>query len=275
MLYILTLNWNGIDKLTKLYHSLIPALGNLSYTWLIKDNASKDNSVEIIKSWEGNIKVIPYKDNQQNFATGMNYLFANASPADNDIIMLLNNDVVFNDTVSVGNMLSILNKDATVGAVGGRLLFPDTQNLQHAGVIFDKQYNTPMHFRVNEPSDEHAQKNRLFQVVTGAVLLTKADYYRNACKTNKSGLLGMDENFHWAFDDVDLCLSIHYSMKKKIVYCGDTNISHEQSATLKKNPANKLFINHNLLYLFDKWKKTYVIDGDIYRGDTRHNLYRG
>lgn len=272
--YIFTLNWNGCDKMRNLYNSLIPSLKNIDYEWIIKDNGSKDNSVETIKSWEGNIKVIPYKDNQQNFAAGMNYLFANASPADNDNILLLNNDVVFNDTTSISNMLSILSKDTTVGAVGARLTFPGTQALQHAGVIFDKQYGTPMHFRLNETSDEHAQKNRLFQVVTGAVLLTKAEYYKNAY-TNKSGARGMDEGFHWAFDDVDLCLSIYYNLKKKIVYCGNTNISHEQSATLKKNPANKLFINHNLQYLFDKWKKRYAIDGDIYRNDNRHNLYRG
>ena len=37
------------DKLTKLYQSLIPALGHTSYTWLIKDNGSKDNTVETVK----------------------------------------------------------------------------------------------------------------------------------------------------------------------------------------------------------------------------------
>lgn len=275
MLYILTMTWNGCDKLTKLYQSLIPALGHTSYTWLIKDNASKDNTVETVKEWEGNIKVIPYKDNRQNFAEGMNYLFAEAAPADNDLIMLLNNDIIFNDTTSLSNMLAILHKDPTVGAVGARLLYTGTDKLQHAGVVFDKTYKTPLHFRVGQVSDADAEKNRLFQVVTGAVLVTKADYYRNAFNKNKSGARGMDENYHWAFDDVDLCLAIKYHMDKKIVYCGNTNIFHEESATLKKNPANKLFLSHNIKHLFEKWQKTYVIDRDIYTNDTRHNLYRG
>jgi GT2 family glycosyltransferase len=141
-------------------------------------------------------------------------------------------------------------------------------------VVFDKTYKTPIHFRVGQTSDADAEKNRLFQVVTGAVLITKADYYRKAF-TNKSGAPGMDENYHWAFDDVDLCLSIKYNMNKKIVYCGNTNIWHEESATLKKNPANKLFLTHNLQYLFSKWKDRYAIDRDIYTSDPRHNLYRG
>lgn len=275
-LYILTLTWNGIDKLTKLYQSLIPALGHNSYTWLIKDNASKDNTIETVKSWEGNIKAISYKDNQQNFAAGMNYLFDQASPADNDTIMLLNNDVIFNDTVSIDNMLNILNKDASVGIVGARLLYTDTDKLQHAGVVFDKryQYKAPIHFRAGQATDAEAEKNRLFQVVTGAVLITKADYYRNVFNKNKSGSRGMDENYHWAFDDVDLCLSVRYNMNKKIVYCGSTNIFHEESATLKKNPANRLFLNHNFLHLADKWQKICTLDKDIYTSNPKYNLYR-
>lgn len=274
MLHILTLTWNGADKLQKLYTSLIPALGNISYTWWIKDNGSTDNTVEIAKTFEGNVKVIAYKDNRQNFAQGMNYLFHECSPADNDTIMLLNNDIIFNDTTSIKNMLSVLHKDPTVGAVGARLLYTNSNLIQHCGVVFDTQYKTPMHFRAGQPSDEAAEKNRLFQVVTGAVLVTPAECYRKACTTNKSGIVGMDENFHWAFDDVDLCLAINYNQKKKIVYCGETNIFHEESATLKKNPTNKLFLNHNLKYLFDKWQKSYVVDRDIYTRDAKHNLYR-
>ena len=271
----MTLSWNGLDKLTKLYKSLMPTLGHLPYSWLIKDNGSKDNTVETVKSWEGNISVIPYKDNRHNFAEGMNYIFSHASPADNDHIMLLNNDVIFNDNTSISKMMEIMQKDHTVGAVGARLLYTGTDQLQHAGVVFDKTYNTPTHFRAGERTDKEAEKNRLFQVVTGAVLITKADFYRNAFNKNKSGAKGMDEGFHWAFDDVDLCLAIKYRMDKKIVYCGETNIFHEESASLKKNPVNKLFMTHNVQYLFDKWKGTYSIDKDIYANNPRYNLYRG
>ena len=105
-------------------------------------------------------------------------------------------------------------------------------------------------------------------------MLTKGEYFRNAWKDNKSGTHGMDENYHWAFDDVDLCLSIKYNMEKKIVYCGKTNIFHEESATLKKNPTNKLFMLHNVNYLQKKWDKRYSLDQDIYKADPKYNLYQ-
>jgi GT2 family glycosyltransferase len=273
MLHILTLTWNGADKISKLYDSLMPALEGIDYQWWIKDNASKDNTVELAKAWKGNIEVIPYKDNRQNFSEGCNFLFEASKANDKDYIMLLNNDIIFNDKHSIKNMLSIIQNDDTVGMVGGRLLFTDTDLLQHAGVIFHPTYKTPMHFRAGQKSDDAAQANREFQVVTGAVAITRADYYRNAFD-NKSGIKGMDENYHWAFDDVDLCLSIKYNMGKKVVYCGGTKIFHEESASLKKNPTNKLFLNHNLGYMFSKWKDRYVIDLDAYTKDPKHNLYK-
>jgi len=273
-LWILTLNWNGADKLRKLYPTLIASLSDVDFEWLIKDNNSSDDSVEYLKSIGNNkIIVIPYKDNRQNFSAGVNYLFNAISPSDNDLIMLLNNDVVFNDTTSISNMLSIINTDNDVGAVGCRLLYTGSNKLQHAGVVFDTTYKTPMHFRVGQVSDAQAEKNRQFQVVTGAVFITRADLFKKANVKNPSGISGMDENYHWAFDDVDLSLSIKYNMEKKIIYCGQTNIFHEESATLKKNPANKMFLQHNLNYLFGKWRSRYVIDKDIYIQKPNHNLY--
>lgn len=273
MLNILTLSWNGCDKLTKLKESLIPALEGIDYTWFIKDNGSKDDTVKVASEWGDKVKVLPYKDNRQNFSQGVNYCFEAAKPADSDLVMLLNNDVVFNDTVSIRSMLDIIQKDASVGAVGARLLYTDSSLLQHAGVVFNPTYHTPMHFRAGQETDAASQRNRQFQVVTGAALITRAVLYRNVFEKNASGAKGMDEGFHWAFDDVDLCLSIKYNMGKKIVYCGSTNIFHEESATLKKNPANKMFLPHNLKYLFAKWKGRYTIDQDIYTNDAKHNLY--
>lgn len=275
MLHLLTLTWNAADKLSKLHDSLMPALEGIDYHWWIKDNASKDNTVEMAKAWEGNITVLPYKDNRQNFSEGCNYLFHAAKPDDNDYVMLLNNDIIFNDTQSIKNMLSLIQNDSSVGVVGARLLYTNTDLIQHGGVVFAPSYKTPMHFRVGQKTDENAERNREFQVVTGAVCITKAEYFKKAFDKNKSGIVGMDENYHWAFDDVDLCLSIKYNMNKKVVYCGNTNIFHEESVSLKKNPVNKLFLPHNLQYLFRKWDGRYIIDQDIYNKDSRYALYRG
>lgn len=271
MLNILTLTWNKCDSLVKLKESLIPALDGIDYTWFIKDNASVDNTVETASTWGDKVKVVKYKDNNQNFAEGMNYIFDLASPADNDLVLLLNNDVVFADTTSIKKMISALKDD--IGVVGAKLLFTDTNKLQHAGVVFTS-HMLPIHFRRFEADDDHATKNRLFQAVTGAVMLAKAGDYRAVCQTNASGVKGLCEKLVWCFDDIDACLAIANNTKKKILYCGDTKIFHEESASLKKNPVNKLYMQHNVSYFLGKWRGKCVSDLDRYTMDSKYNLYK-
>ena len=76
MLHILTLNWNAKDKISDLYKSLLPNLEGLDYTWHIKDNASKDGSIDEIKNWNNSkINLIEYGHNRDSYAVGMNRLF--------------------------------------------------------------------------------------------------------------------------------------------------------------------------------------------------------
>lgn len=274
-LYIFTLNWNKSKELEKLKETLLPNLTDIPFTWMIKDNASTDNSADVVKSWEDSkkqINLFKYADNKQNFSEGMNYLFHQATPKDNDYVMLLNNDVIFNDTTSIKSMLSLINKDKNIGIVGAKLLFTNTDTIQHYGVVFESPHRLPMHYRIREQDSKESSKNRLFQAVTGAVLLMKAGDYKNVYK-NDNGVVGMDEQFRWSFDDVDLCLAVSKNMNKKIVCCGNTNIFHEQSASLKRNPVNKLFMNHNVNRLLEKWNNRYIVDKHLYVQDDKYNLY--
>ena len=275
-LHILTLHWNHIEKLTALKESFIPTLTLLpkqyKINWLIKDNKSADNSVEVIKSWnEPMITLYEYPNNNQNFSEGMNYLFSKTSADDEDYILLLNNDVVFNDTKSLQNMINIMNDDS-VGVVGCRLLYKDSDKLQHAGVCFNKHKN-PYHINSGIVSNKDSLKNREFQAVTGAVLLTKAKYYKNAY-TNKDGNKGLNQDLRWSFDDIFFTLSIKYNLGKKIVYCGNTNIYHEESVSLKKNPVNKMFQQHNLNILHSTWNDKIIVDDHLYLNNPNYNLYK-
>jgi len=97
------------------------------------------------------------------------------------------------------------------------------------------------------------------QAVTAALALTRGKEFGNIW-TNKDGSRGMDEGFFWCFDDVDACLSIKYKQNKRVVYCGKTKIYHEESASLKKNPVNKLMSPHNVGYFRKKWGGVYKKD---------------
>lgn len=275
MIYTLTLNWNGLDKLKRLAPSFEQAAKHLNQDviWHIRDNGSSDGSVEWLQSICGpsphlenldilNAKVLFVDHNRDNFAQGVNSLIDLAAPTDEDFVLLLNNDVEFLDERSIVKMMNLM-KDPKVGVVGARLLYNGTNKLQHAGVIFGERYGKmPYHYRHKEQSDSAAESNRRFQAVTAA-----------CCLIRGSALQRMDEKFSWAFEDIDLCLRIG-KQGWKVVYCGETNIFHEESASLKKNPVNKLFLSRNVSYFKKKWFGKYDLDHEKYLKNPNFNLIK-
>jgi len=272
-LFIFTLNWNGADKLKNLYPNLINNLSDLDYTWWIKDNGSIDESLQVISSFNNDrVKVLSCEHNSDPFALGMNRLFKEANPEDEDIILLLNNDIVFNDNNSIKNMLKLIDNNK-VGVVGARLLYPNSDLLQHAGVIFHSANRLPVHFKAKAKSDRYDKLNREFQAVTGAVWMTKAAYYRNIAFNEMSQLHGLDESYVWMYEDIDACLNIKYVQKKKVVYCGNTSIFHEESSSLKKNPMNRIYLNHNINTFRRKWHNVYQVDDFSYLNNPNHLIF--
>jgi GT2 family glycosyltransferase len=259
-LIVLTLHWNQKDLIERLYKTLIPAVEMFDYKWYVKDNGSKDGSIDFLKSIENDrVDVLYCGHNTDSFSSGMNILFERANPADDDVIMLLNNDLWFVDKKSVVEMHKLLTDDT--GVVGARILYPDGKRLQHAGVYFSKKYNYfPYHYRHKEIDDADSRKTREFQAVTGALMLVRAGDYRRVCTDNKSGRVGMREALFWSFEDIDLALAVKYNMHKKVMYCGKTEVYHEESATLKKNPMHKLMLGNNVKVFREKWNGIYKHD---------------
>lgn len=262
-IHIFTLNWNGSLLLEKLEPGLIRNLKNtqLDYEWYIRDNGSKDESIKKINAWDNSkITVFDIGHNRDNFSQGVNYLFNKTATKDDDLILLLNNDVVFNDDVSLSNMLKLMTPD--VGIVGARLLYPGTNNLQHAGVIFSERYNSmPYHFRHKLESRPEDELNRYFQCVTAACCFISALDFKNAGQ--------MPEEMNWSFEDV--LLNLRIGQLKKIAYCGNTNISHGESISLKKNPVNKLFLSKNVENFRKLSKGLYHLDEDKYLNNPNYN----
>lgn len=264
-IHILTLSWNGADKLEKLKPGLFKNLDNLDFIWHIRDNGSKDNTVELSKSWDDSrVKIYEIGHNRGSFSDGVNYLFEQANPNNNDLILLLNNDVIFNDTTSLLNMIKLQRK-TSAGVVGARLLYEDGR-VQHSGIIYSKSFKCmPWNFRRGEIATKESEQNKYFQSVTAAVCFIKASSFKRVG--------GMNPRLKWAFDDCDLCLEI--GKQDKITYCGQTNITHFESETLKKNSYNKLFLQHNVKEFKRKWwgngGPLYKIDHDLYLRNPNYN----
>ena len=117
--------------------------------------------------------------------------------------MFLNDDMEI-----VGeNWLVLLMEKAVlpyVGAVGAKLLYPDTDIIQHAGITNLRVGPAHKLQFAHDTEDHYFGQNRGVHDmlgVTGACLLVKKTIFE------KSG--GFDETLAVAFNDVDLCYKIY------------------------------------------------------------------
>lgn len=262
MIHILTLTYNGISKLKKLQKSLYDNLADQNFIWHIRSNGCSDKTSEIAFYWP-HVKLLVKDHNRDSFSKGVNSLFELSGAEDNDLVLLLNNDIEFKSPNNIKQMISLLNKEKA-SMCGCRMLYSNTNTVSHAGVAFSiKRNNLPWNLHAGQKSrKEFDQKNRYFQAVTAACCLIRAKDFKE--------VNGMDENYFWMYEDIDLCLKIK-ELNKKIVYCGKTEIDHETSATLKTNNYNKLMLNKNVGYFKNKWNGKYKIDLEKYEEDSSYN----
>ena len=96
-----------------------------------------------------------------------------------------------------------------VGAVGAKLFFPDTTNIQHCGIV--NLYNGPSHayygyddVLVNE---YYLRRSAIYNwiAVTGACLSIKSSDFKS--------VNGFDENLGIAYNDISLCYSLEHGIQ--------------------------------------------------------------
>ncbi|RAP53961.1 MAG: hypothetical protein BZ137_04840, partial [Methanosphaera sp. rholeuAM130] len=140
---IVVVNRDGLDHLKRLFGSM-NAVSDFypNFEVVVVDNASKDGSVEFVKSWDEFNVVCIENDVNESFSRANNQALDVAS---GEYLLFLNNDV---EPLSgfLNYMMESLLSDENVGAVGARLFYPDCSSsklnheksfsVQHNGIVF-------------------------------------------------------------------------------------------------------------------------------------------
>lgn len=116
-IYILILNWNGINHLKYMLPSLLECEYPEHTKFIVIDADSNDNSVEYVESLNyKNINILKL-DNNYGWAKSNNIGIQHAYKAGADIIVLLNNDMKFSKYWLI-DTVKIFNSKNDVGMVG-------------------------------------------------------------------------------------------------------------------------------------------------------------
>lgn len=201
---------------------------------IVVDNASSDDTARLLERAPLPLRVLSNEQNE-GFARACNQ---GALAAAGDVLVFLNND-----TEPEPGWLEPLRtalEDATVGAVGARLLYPATRRIQHAGLALNPD-GVPDHlWRCAEAEDPRATDPQDVAMVTGACLAIRRDLFER--------LGGFDETYRNGVEDVDLCLAVA-AAGLRVRYEPRSVVLHHEGATAGRFDH----VEANLKRFREKW----------------------
>jgi hypothetical protein len=131
--------FNKVELTRQCLISLAEVTDNVHYEVIVVDNASTDGTESLLATLGGDVQIIQNKENL-GFAKGNNQ---GAQAARGRYLVFLNND-----TIPKKGWLKSLVDEVTVhpdvAVVGSKLLYPD-DTIQHAGVVFSRQFQMRMY----------------------------------------------------------------------------------------------------------------------------------
>lgn len=235
LVYVILVNYKGLQDTIECIESL-KDITYKNYKIIVVDNASLDNSVEILKStYSDEIILIDLKENL-GFAGGNNEGIKLAVKENADYVLLLNNDTIVDK-----NFLQALVKRAEenekTGIVGGKIYYFDDKNLiWYAGAKINSFTGSTRHIGVDQYDE--GQFNKVIDVdyVTGCLMLLPVEVIK------KVGM--MNEEYFLYYEETDWSVRIKKA-GYKLLYEPQSIIYHKVSSSTKK-------INYVMSYYYDR-----------------------
>lgn len=248
---ILILNRNGLEHIQRLFTAINVHRDYDNFEIIIVDNASKDGSVEYIKSnpYGFSLNLIENKENV-SFSKGNNQA---AKVAKGEYLLLLNNDVEPTKGWLSELVYTMLN-NKNIGSVGSKLIYPykekhtNSCTIQHAGIAFRYEggFIRPYNIGTGKDPLENYNKDSSHVAVTAACLLISRERYNE--------VNGLDEAYFYGYEDVDLGLKL-LSLGYENILCASSVLFHYEFGTQNKdsNEEKKNRRLNNMKIFQKKW----------------------
>lgn len=163
---------------------------------LLADNASEDETAELVKSRYPEVSVLPL-DRNVGFGAAHNLNFARSRGR---YFLALNPDVVLRSGF-VSRLVEILDGDPALGAATGRLVRPGSEGrIDSAGISYDRLRTRFIDRGRGAPRERFAREEDVFGACGAAAL------YRRAAleEVSRPGESPFAERFFMYYEDVDL-----------------------------------------------------------------------
>ena len=243
-LAIVILNWNG-EKMLRQYLPSVIQYSRDEATVYVADNASTDNSLELLRTHFPEVKLVILEKNW-GFAEGYNKAL---KQIDAEYYLLLNSDIEVTHHW-LTPMIEFLDSHDDVAACQPKLLsIFDKDSFEYAGASggYLDRFGYPFcRGRIFETVEkDNGQYDYATDILwaTGAALMIRATDYWEAG--------GLDGRFFAHNEEIDLCWRLRI-MGRRIVCLPESYVYHVGGGTLPKGNPMKTFLNfrNNLTMLY-------------------------
>ncbi|SHJ19312.1 glycosyltransferase family 2 protein [Flavobacterium haoranii] len=241
---IVILNWNGAELL----HQFLPTIIQYSTnaTIYVADNASTDNSIEVLQTEFPEVKIIS-NTNNFGFAKGYNEAL---QYVEEPLLALVNSDIEVTEGW-LNPILDQFNNEANTAIIQPKILdYKNKALFEYAGAAggFIDKYGFPFcRGRIFESIEKDTyQYNDIKDIfwASGACFFIRNEVFKK--------LQGFDEDFFAHQEEIDLCWRVK-NLGYQIKYNGNSTVYHVGGATLKTGSPYKTFLNfRNSLWMLTK-----------------------
>ncbi len=177
-----------------------------------------------------------------------------------EILLFLNDDTELVSSDGIERMIGFAQQ-SHVGAVGAKLLYPKTRQVQHSGVLNLASGPDHAFLYANAYDPGYFMRNLLehdWLAVTGACLMIEKNKYE--------AVGGFDESFPVAYNDVDLCMRVWKSGLFNTV-CPSAEWLHHESLTRGPDHLSE----EKLHRLHRERRRLYQVHPDLLERDPFYN----
>lgn len=250
---VIIVNWNTCRDLRKCLASLYaePAPKSSFTVWVV-DNASADDSVEMVRREFPHVRLI---ENQENLGFVKANNQAIAQTTDYRYVFLLNSDAYLESPAALDALVKFMDDNSKVGIAGARVHNPDgTLQLScrrfptlRAGffrnTLLGRLFPKNRYAREYLMGDIDHTVPRKVDWVSGCAMFIRREL------VEKTG--GLDERFYMYCEDVDICRQA-WDLGYEVWYCPTARVFHRIGASSDKNIEKMTWVFHQSWEIYDR-----------------------
>jgi GT2 family glycosyltransferase len=245
---VVVIVWNRADLTLSCLRALATET-EIATEVIVVDNGSTDETTDLLSRIDGAIVI--RNSSNLGFTVSANL---GAKAARGDFLLFLNNDAELMPG-SIQQLVDTARRASSIGAVGGKLVFPDGR-LQEAGSIIWSDGSCEAYGRGSDPAAPEYNFERQVDFCSGALLLTRRAPFER--------LGGFDERYRPAYyEDADYCarlwadgFSVVYQPKAVAIHHEFGSATSRDAGIELQRARRPIFVSRHAGWLSSQASKT-------------------